>query len=164
MHHQYLSISRGGSSILERLRVAGINPEDYIAFYSLRTWDKIKSDTNYNTKLKFKVTGQGSADENSDRANSGTDAPNGKANGPSRRNSKKGKQHRKSRSVGSIGTRKSDDTFGEEMVRSATLSSTNSTEMNDGRMDYVTEMLYIHSKLLIVDDRIVVCGSGTDKP
>ena len=25
---------------------------------------------------------------------------------------------------------------------------------------YVTELLYIHSKLMIVDDRIVICGSG----
>jgi phosphatidylserine/phosphatidylglycerophosphate/cardiolipin synthase-like enzyme len=25
---------------------------------------------------------------------------------------------------------------------------------------YVTEELYIHSKLLIADDRIVLCGSG----
>ena len=27
--------------------------------------------------------------------------------------------------------------------------------------DFVTEQLYIHSKLMIVDDRIVICGSGT---
>ena len=25
---------------------------------------------------------------------------------------------------------------------------------------YITELLYIHSKLMIIDDRIVICGSG----
>jgi hypothetical protein len=162
MHHQYVSISRGGNSILERLRELKINPEDYISFYSLRTWDKIKSNTDYNNKFKGKQANgaQGSFDDNLERVNTNGDGVNGKANGPNRSNSKKGRQHKKSRSVGSIGTRKSDETFGEDMVRSATLSSTNSMEMNDGRMDYVTELLYIHSKLLIADDRIVICGSG----
>ncbi|CAO3693092.1 unnamed protein product [Umbelopsis ramanniana] len=161
MHQQYVSISRGGNSILERLRDANINPEDYISFYSLRTWDKIKSNFDYNSRFKGKQAGgQGSFDENVERVNSTTEGVNGKANGPTRSNSKKGRQHKKSRSVGSIGTRRSDETFGEDMVRSGTLSSTNSLEMNDGRMDYVTELLYIHSKLLIVDDRIVICGSA----
>jgi hypothetical protein len=28
--------------------------------------------------------------------------------------------------------------------------------------DFVTEQLYIHSKLMIVDDRIIICGSGKE--
>lgn len=31
---------------------------------------------------------------------------------------------------------------------------------NDGRLDYLTEQVYIHSKLMIIDDRTVICGSG----
>lgn len=31
---------------------------------------------------------------------------------------------------------------------------------DDGRTDYVTEQVYIHSKLMIVDDKTVICGSG----
>ncbi|KAL0942376.1 Phospholipase D1-like protein 2 [Colletotrichum truncatum] len=38
---QYRSICRGDSSIFARLRSAGIEPEDYIQFYSLRQWGKI---------------------------------------------------------------------------------------------------------------------------
>ncbi|EIE79586.1 hypothetical protein RO3G_04291 [Rhizopus delemar RA 99-880] len=30
---------------------------------------------------------------------------------------------------------------------------------DDGRTDYVTEQVYIHSKLMIVDDKTVICGS-----
>ena len=41
MQCQYRSISRGDTSIFARLREAGIEPEDYIQFYSLRQWGKI---------------------------------------------------------------------------------------------------------------------------
>ncbi|TKA30639.1 hypothetical protein B0A50_02359 [Salinomyces thailandicus] len=38
---QYRSICRGETSIFGRLRAKGIEPEDYIRFYSLRQWGKI---------------------------------------------------------------------------------------------------------------------------
>ncbi|KAG1441840.1 hypothetical protein G6F56_011311 [Rhizopus delemar] len=41
MHFQYITISRGGYSIVEKLREAGIEPSDYIGWYSLRNWDKL---------------------------------------------------------------------------------------------------------------------------
>ncbi|KAI9881525.1 MAG: Phospholipase D1 [Pleopsidium flavum] len=41
MQCQYRSICRGDTSIFGRLRAEGIEPEDYIQFYSLRTWGKI---------------------------------------------------------------------------------------------------------------------------
>lgn len=41
MQCQYRSICRGETSIFGRLRAHGIEPEDYIQFFSLRTWGKI---------------------------------------------------------------------------------------------------------------------------
>ena len=41
MQCQYLSICRGEHSIFGKLRAHGIEPEDYIQFYGLRTWGKI---------------------------------------------------------------------------------------------------------------------------
>ncbi|PWY67571.1 phospholipase D1 [Aspergillus heteromorphus CBS 117.55] len=38
---QYRSICRGETSIFGRLRALGIDPEDYIQFFSLRSWGKI---------------------------------------------------------------------------------------------------------------------------
>ncbi|KAI2640170.1 phospholipase D [Xylaria nigripes] len=38
MQFQYRSICRGPHSIFGRLEAEGINPEDYISFFSLRTW------------------------------------------------------------------------------------------------------------------------------
>lgn len=43
MNYQYMSISRGGKSILEKLAEAGIeDTSEYIRFFSLRSWDIIK--------------------------------------------------------------------------------------------------------------------------
>ncbi|KAF9126269.1 hypothetical protein BGW39_006741 [Mortierella sp. 14UC] len=42
MHFQYVSISRGGNSVLERLEAFGIQPEQYIGFFGLRSFDRIK--------------------------------------------------------------------------------------------------------------------------
>ncbi|QNP99062.1 Phospholipase D1 [Yarrowia lipolytica] len=41
MQCQYMSISRGANCIFARLENAGIHPEDYICFFSLRKWGKI---------------------------------------------------------------------------------------------------------------------------
>lgn len=41
MQCQFRSISRGESSIFGRLRAHGIDPEDYVQFYSLRSWGRI---------------------------------------------------------------------------------------------------------------------------
>ena len=43
MQCQYRSICRGEQSIFARLRDEGIEPEDYIQFFSLRSWGKIGS-------------------------------------------------------------------------------------------------------------------------
>lgn len=43
MECQARSIAQGENSIFARLRREGINPDDYITFYSLRGWGKFKS-------------------------------------------------------------------------------------------------------------------------
>ncbi len=44
MAQQYNSICRGGSSIMEQIRNAGVNPDEYISFYHLRGYDRINYD------------------------------------------------------------------------------------------------------------------------
>lgn len=44
MQCEYMSISRGSSSLFAKLRKAGINPEDYIQFFSLRKWGMLGPD------------------------------------------------------------------------------------------------------------------------
>ncbi|KAG0234011.1 hypothetical protein BGW42_006992 [Actinomortierella wolfii] len=42
MHFQYMSICRGGNSLLERLVANGVDPDQYIGFFGLRSFDRIK--------------------------------------------------------------------------------------------------------------------------
>ncbi|KAF9932766.1 hypothetical protein BGZ67_004583 [Mortierella alpina] len=42
MHFQYVSICRGGNSVLEMLVANGIDPDQYIGFFGLRSFDRIK--------------------------------------------------------------------------------------------------------------------------
>ena len=50
---QFRSICRGENSIFGRLRAVGIDPEDYIQFFSLRKWDKINNKTVLTTEQLY---------------------------------------------------------------------------------------------------------------
>ena len=99
---QYLSISRGGESIFDELEKVGINPEDYIQFFALRSYDKFNRQAIHNI-----------ANEE-----------------------------------GSGLTTATEQAFPHGIVD------------HDATHVYVTEELYIHTKVMIVDDRYVICGSG----
>lgn len=53
MHCQFRSISQGESSIYGRLRANGIEPDDYIQFFSLRNWGKIGPDQKLTTEQLY---------------------------------------------------------------------------------------------------------------
>ena len=99
LHHELASICRGEKSIFGALKKNGVtDPEKYLGFYSLRTYDQINPQTVKNGLGMLKEEVESNS---SDRSQSSVDSEN-----------------------------------------------------------YITEELYIHSKLLIADDRIVICGSG----
>jgi phospholipase D1/2 len=50
---QYRSICRGEHSIFGRLRAVGIEPEEYIQFFSLRQWGKINNETVLTTEQLY---------------------------------------------------------------------------------------------------------------
>lgn len=53
MQCQYRSICRGESSIFGKLRAAGIEPEEYIQFFSLRQWGKIGPNQDHVTEQLY---------------------------------------------------------------------------------------------------------------
>ncbi|KAL6940210.1 hypothetical protein ACO0QE_004106 [Hanseniaspora vineae] len=53
MQCQYMSICRGENSIFGKLRKLGIEPEDYIQFYSLRNWTEIGPNKRLVTSLLY---------------------------------------------------------------------------------------------------------------
>lgn len=124
MHFQYITISRGGNSIMEKLREVGIEPSDYIGWYSLRNWDKLVPPTS-NNKKKTPVSKTKSTNSTSNAV------PN-------------------------------KETLSSDENPTDPLSPIPTTDIwdDDDREHYVSELVYIHDKILIVDDRFVLIGSG----
>lgn len=126
MHFEYISISRGGNSIIEKLQEAGINPSDYIGWYSLRTWDKINPNRSRNANNASKV--DSGAEIHDDNGSKSTSPPN------------------------------SARSFGHS--NSPIHDGSSFTIAEDEKDQFVSELIYIHDKLMIVDDRLVIIGSG----
>lgn len=157
MEFQYNSISRGGHSILESLRAAGVpDPSQYIGFYNLRCFDRINvSRTMADAEARAGVAYEDARREHDDHVGSGR-YPYGE---------------------GTEGGTQRYESYQREAaaVDDNTLDTISATYMDGGRslvdipwdgapeaeLDaFVSEELYVHSKLLIADDRLVICGSA----
>ncbi|RUS17342.1 hypothetical protein BC937DRAFT_90093 [Endogone sp. FLAS-F59071] len=222
MHWQYVSISRGGHSVVEKLRAEGINSDDYISFFSLRSHDKFDGPVSEQSPTKESELPSTKESEQS-LTNASEQSPTKEPEqSPIKVSSS---MHNRFLERENLDPLSPVDTFvgspskavptedrvrGEDIVTSplaqtvtekASHSSLESKPKNqsqtsvpdtietttsadgestivrkrgahkakesattvaptDGRELYVTEELYIHSKLLIVDDRIVICGSA----
>ncbi|KAM3506697.1 hypothetical protein MY10362_002225 [Beauveria mimosiformis] len=153
MKYQYNSISRGGYSIIERLRQAGIDdPQNYISFYNLRNFDCINTSSTMEEAENEAGVEYGDARKNDDRVGS-------------------------CHCLEGEGTCGTTDSCQEYQAQSQTVvdqtknaayiqkrdefSHVVSDGDTDAEMDaFVSEQLYIHTKLLIADDRLVICGSA----
>lgn len=151
MHFQYVSISRGGNSIMEKLKEAGIDGSEYIGWYCLRNWAKNKpaAASNESEEMKDSGTSMGDHDKTmalgNDRSSDSSAPPN--SNKPHSSSSKESSP---------IAT----DTVINDPLRSNAYLNAANDESKDDRKHYVSELIYIHDKILIVDDRIVLVGSG----
>lgn len=139
MNFQYKSINRGGNSILERISQAGFNPGDYIQFYHLRSFDRILPTESFcdlqpNTVSKYQQTSE----------------------------------YMKQLSQNYLNYEQLAEQKGAKSSISYCAFQSTPSVMDEGwafpgvneAEHFVSEQLYIHSKLLIVDDRVVVCGSS----
>ncbi|KAH8724087.1 hypothetical protein GQ44DRAFT_709134 [Phaeosphaeriaceae sp. PMI808] len=182
MEFQYDSINRGGHSIYEEIAKAGFNPMDYIRFYNLRSYDRI------NTSNVMREAEQGSG-VNYQKASEGFDAAQEGSRGyeayrppptaeygvyemdgsgrPPPQQGQPNDYERYQQEASKLGNRQGLgsgrwDSVSEcymlngEDIRNVPWEGGNVSEMDA----FVSEELYIHSKLLIADDQIVICGSA----
>lgn len=160
MYYQYISICSGQKSIMEKLKSAGIEPDEYIRFYSLRSYDRI----NRPTMEEILARDAGYTPRNIgipllDNEKSERPVPPAGFVMPGER-----------KSYHSVAS----DTIAPDAMSNHRHSVLDEPWVNDGSMqtprdeaaekqevsDYVTEELYIHAKLLIADDRVVIMGSA----
>ncbi|KAF2838276.1 phospholipase D/nuclease [Patellaria atrata CBS 101060] len=190
MEFQYDSINRGGHSIMEEVARAGFNPMEYIRFYNLRSYDRINSsaamkeaeqragipyeearkqhDVAYGGMYEegsriVQPYSQGQAPRYSQRPgyepSTGYTSERLYGQGQTYQAYQQGAQqigHHQGLGSGRWDSVSECYMLGGEDIRNVPWEQGNVDEIDA----FVSEELYIHSKLLIADDRIVICGSA----
>ncbi|KAL2829196.1 hypothetical protein BDW59DRAFT_37600 [Aspergillus cavernicola] len=142
MEFQYNSINRGGNSIMELIAKEGYNPMEYIRFYNLRNYDRIK----YAAPRATPQAGAGFGPDHRpafDTSSAYQSHASSPAPGPK---SGSGQWN----SVSACYMLNGPD------LRTIPWEGPSEAEINA----FVTEELYVHSKVMVADDRVVICGSA----
>ncbi|KAI7907558.1 uncharacterized protein BX663DRAFT_547271 [Cokeromyces recurvatus] len=188
MHFQYITISRGSNSIVEKLKQHGIDPDQYISWFSLRNYGKIKTSPN------SQRSAENNNNNNSSMSSSKNSIPPSKSSiSPLKSESLSSTIHIHHHDTNSFLDDDINDPFKDQpssidlsrlhITNTSTLSDSSSISFSplhidnnrrgssqsnnsssdmtdDNRSHFVTELLYIHDKLMIIDDRIVLMGSA----
>ncbi|KAK3939806.1 hypothetical protein QBC46DRAFT_140642 [Diplogelasinospora grovesii] len=159
MEYQYKSINRGGYSIIETLRNAGVDdPHRYINFYNLRNYDRINtSNVMGEVERESGIQYEDARREYDNRYERGYDdyEPNTSGYGQE-------SQYRRYQEAASQQSDQTWDTISACYMDSGPdLYSVPWNGSPESELDaFVSEELYIHTKVLIADDRLVICGSA----
>lgn len=160
MEFQYNSISRGGHSIMEKLQQGGIeDPGRYISFYNLRNYDRLNvSSTMHRAENESGVQYEEARQQFDDTVERGYD-------GYSRDHETQGRLGSQYQRYQDAAARQDDQTW--DSISAAYMA--NGPDLNSipwqgdeqSELDaFVSEELYIHTKCLIADDRLVIVGSA----
>lgn len=195
MAAQYRTMNRGGTSIYEELRKAGIEPTDYIRFYHLRSYDRINApyksfiaQMEESSGVKFQEAHVALGRQwvgNSEDADAPKDMvvvlPSSETT--TEKSVQGTKNELKTETVplpatveeardiierfegGAQGLRSDDpvsDNVAQHMLsdRTGLLDEGWLGTEEEEKFAFVSELLYIHSKVMIVDDRKVIMGSA----
>ncbi|KAE8366512.1 hypothetical protein BDV27DRAFT_91053 [Aspergillus caelatus] len=166
MEFQYNCINRGGNSIMELVHQAGYNPMDYIRFYNLRNYDRInvsgplvqaeqRSGVDYEDARKqhdVNVVGQGGYGPGAPAPRSAFDTT-----APFQQYQQGAREAPGAKTAsGRWDSVSSCYMLNGEDIRNVPWDGPPEAEIDA----FVTEELYVHSKVMIADDRVVVCGSA----
>jgi len=160
MEFQYNSINRGGFSIIETLVKSGVQePHRYINFYNLRSYDRINtSGVMGSVERESGVTYEAARREYDNEYQRGdgynpNDSPY--TGGPD-------SQYRRYQEAASHHSDQTWDTISAcYMDAGPALHDLPWNGSPESELDaFVSEQLYIHTKVLIADDQLVICGSA----
>ena len=174
MDYQYKSINRGEHSIFGQIRAQGVDPTKHVFVFNLRSYDRLnKTPTLVKQEEKSGVSYQEVQRANAEEIMGGG-APNSTDENPAHkdasgdeeceRNTDKKRQFEAKR--GEAGGGGKESTKADSIARTAMLNGGKVSEqewegdLEEEKANFVQEELYVHGKLLIVDDRIAICGSS----
>jgi phospholipase D1/2 len=180
MDYQYKSIHRGEHSICEQIKAQGIDPKNHIFCFNLRAYDRLNKtqamvEQEEKSGVKYQDVQRAEAEEIMNEGVHGSGHPS----------KIPAKEHSLHDDAGQMETEKhvdakrkfeaQHDQVGHPQGSPKTVDSISATSMLNGgkvteqhwegdpeqeKENFVQEELYIHGKLLIVDDQIVICGSS----
>jgi phospholipase D1/2 len=185
MNYQYHSICRGEHSIFEQIRVHGVDPTQYIFFFNLRSYDRL----NVTPALKKQEEVSGVKYQDVQRAeaqeimDSGIHGVRDRGEGvhkhlgatrnlhvhedsgdeyEEKKTDAKRRFEAAAEPADAVREPESKDTVAKHaMYRMPTLEEeAREGDLNDEADNWIQEELYIHDKLVIVDDKTVICGSS----
>ncbi len=181
MDYQYKSICRGEHSIFGQIKAQGVDPTQHIFFFNLRSYDRLNVTPNVKKQeeasgVKYQEVQRAQAQEIMDSGihgskdqDEGADSHMGKKNALDPRDDSgdeaeeaKTDAKRKFEAAGENAEPESTDS----VAKSAMLNTPSLVDEKwEGDLDtevenWIQEELYIHGKVLIVDDKTVICGSS----
>jgi phospholipase D1/2 len=161
MEYQYNSICRGEHSIIGAIQKAGVpDPGEYIRFYNLRNYDRLNAnETMAGVEQVSGVSYTQARKEHDDIVGAGYDGEGegtGAVGGQSNRRYDQYQEAASKLSESRFDTVSSCYMDGGPSIKDISFSGSEEAEINA----FVSEELYIHSKILIADDQVVICGSA----
>ncbi len=172
MDYQYKSICRGEHSIFSQIEKEGVDPTKYIFFFNLRSYDRLNRSSTLNKQEEKSGVAYRDA-QHAHEAEVMGESTHGIAQGGPQENA--AAERRSDGTGGNTDVRHKFEAAGpgaNEATRAATVAHHAMADQGsvcdihwDGEDEdevnhWIQEELYIHSKLLIADDRVVICGSS----
>jgi phospholipase D1/2 len=181
MDYQYKSICRGEHSIFGQIKKEGVDPKEYIFFFNLRSYDRLnvtpavkqqeeKSGVKYQEVQRAQaqeimdsgIHGSKDQDEGADTHMGMKGALDPRDDSGDESTEKKTDAKRKFEQAGENKQPESTDSVAKNaMLDTPTLVHEKWEGGLDTEVDnWIQEELYIHGKVMIVDDKHVICGSS----
>ncbi|OTB10016.1 hypothetical protein K445DRAFT_323413 [Daldinia sp. EC12] len=177
MDYQYKSICRGEHSIFEQIRAQGVDPRDHIFIFNLRSYDRLNKTPAIKKQeeisgVKYQEVQRAEAEEIMGEGIHGTEDVEGERD---EHMGKKEEQKEMDENMKSHDAKRRFEEARQEGHETKSASSVAHHAMaNTGKLseeiwegdpqeevdNWIQEELYVHAKLLIADDRIVICGSS----
>jgi phospholipase D1/2 len=181
MDYQYKSICRGEHSIFAQIEKQGVDPKNHIFFFNLRSYDRLNvtpavKKQEEDSGVKYQEVQRAQAQEIMDSGihgsrdqDEGADKHMGKKGALDPRDDSGDESEEKKidakRKFEQAGENKQPEST-DSVAKNAMLDTPSLVEEKwEGGLDtevdnWIQEELYIHGKVLIVDDKHVVCGSS----
>ena len=172
MDYQYKSINRGEDSIFGQISAQGVDPKNHVFLFNLRSFDRINKTTALEQQLeksgvKYQDVQKAYANEiMGDSVPSSTDEKPGETSNEQEIERLADERRKFEASGKDAGIADRPDLDQDTICNTAMLNGGKVSEqkwegdLEKERGNFVQEELYIHGKLCIVDDRVVICGSS----